>query len=98
MSLRRAKFIYCAMIISVAIVLACTAELIGLITAVLLLAGALPVFKAVFHGARQEALDKSEHTLDLILAEFSESDDHQATQAPYQEPPDRPGHRRANVR
>lgn len=51
MSLRRAKFIYCAMIISVAIVLACTAELIGLITAVLLLAGALPVFTAVRRAA-----------------------------------------------
>jgi hypothetical protein len=51
MSLRRAKAIYCVVMISVAIVLACTAGLIGWITAVLLLSGALPIFGAVKQAA-----------------------------------------------
>jgi hypothetical protein len=98
MSLRRAKTIYWVMILSVATVLACTAGLIGWITAVLLLTGALPMFRAIGQASWFSGLIKSEHTLDLILAEFNENDAHQATQGPYQEPLDRPEHRRANAR
>lgn len=56
MSLRRSKTIYCVVMISAAVVLATTAGLLGWITAVLLLSGALPLFSAVRQAAEQRGV------------------------------------------
>jgi hypothetical protein len=66
MSLQRAKAIYCVVMISVAIVLACTAGLLGWITAVLLLSGALPMFKTVGTAMKAATLHDVEQQARLI--------------------------------
>lgn len=98
MSLRRIKTLYCVAVISIALILACTGGLIGWVASIVLLGGALPMFRAMWNAGTQEALDKSERTADLILASLTETDDHQATQAPNQATRDRSGHRPAGAR
>lgn len=78
MSLRRVKLIYCLMMISVAVVLACTAGIIGWITAVLLLSGALPVFRAVtgaaeMNGARSALKGFRDHLAPQATASHNQS-------------------------
>jgi hypothetical protein len=56
MSLRRVKQLYCVAIMFFAIALACTGGLIEWIVAVLMLAGALPMFALVKRAASKSAL------------------------------------------
>lgn len=55
MSLRRVKVLYCVAVVSIAVVLVCAAGLIGWIVAIIVLAGALPMFGAIHQiGAHYE--------------------------------------------
>lgn len=60
MSLRRVKTIYCASAITIALVLDCTGGMIGWIAAVVLLAGALPLFRLVIWASADATLNDVE--------------------------------------
>lgn len=51
MTLRRVRLIYAIAVASIAVILICTAEFIGLVTAVIILIGAVPMFRAVKRAA-----------------------------------------------
>lgn len=51
MSLRRIKTLYCVAVISIAVVLACVGGTVGWVTSIVMLCGALPMFRAVSGAA-----------------------------------------------
>jgi hypothetical protein len=57
--MRRVKTIYCLAVIAVAIVLSCTGGLVGWIAAIIVLAGALPMFRAVNWTASNQGADEA---------------------------------------
>lgn len=59
MSLARIKTLYCVAVIAIAIVLDCTGEIVGWATAVVMLAGALPVFHLVISATLNAVEDRS---------------------------------------
>jgi hypothetical protein len=61
MSLRRVKLIYCVAVVSIAVILASTG-LLGVVTAVLLLAGALPMFRAMRWAVTRSINEEAETT------------------------------------
>lgn len=63
MSLERIKNLYCIAVIAIAIVLDCTGEMIGWATAVVMLAGALPVFNC---ATRIAANQEKQRTLEAV--------------------------------
>ena len=66
MSLRRIKIIYYIAVASIAMILICTAGPIGLVAAVLILAGALPMFMAVGKAMKAATLHDVEQQARLI--------------------------------
>lgn len=60
MSLSRVKTIYCVSVIAIALVLDCTGGAIGWIAAVVLLAGALPLFRLVTCASADATLNDVE--------------------------------------
>jgi len=60
MSLRRIKVLYVVAVISIALILASTG-LLGVITAVLMLTGALPMFRAVSDGTARRIIADAEY-------------------------------------
>lgn len=92
----RTGLLFFTVIVSAIIGLVLGSEEVRWLMAIGLAVVAVPLFKAIRQAGWFSNSAKSKHTLDLILAEL-ESDDHQATPKPDQEPPDRPGRRRANV-
>lgn len=54
--MRRIKTLYCVAVIAIAIVLSCTGGLIGWITSIVVLAGALPMFRVVRRASAHAAL------------------------------------------
>lgn len=54
--MRRVKTIYCIVVISIALILASVGGLLGIITAIIVLAGALPMFRAVGRAAEQRGV------------------------------------------
>lgn len=54
MSLQRIKSLYCIIAISIAVILDCTGGVLGWATAVVVLAGALPMFDLGCRAAEQE--------------------------------------------
>lgn len=59
MSLGQIKAIYCIAVVLIVLVLVYAAGLIGLVAAVLILAGALPMFRAVSWAAESQGADKA---------------------------------------
>ncbi len=59
MSLRRIKLLYCITVVAIAVILASFGQLIGWIAAVVVLAGALPMFGAVKRAAGDSAADET---------------------------------------
>lgn len=56
MTLRRIKVLYCVAVISIAVVLACVGGVVGWLTAIVMLGGALPVFGAIRRASAISAL------------------------------------------
>ena len=54
MSLERIKLLFYTAVIAIAIILDCTGDVVGWITAVVVLAGARPMFRAMRHCFRQQ--------------------------------------------
>ena len=65
MSLRRAKQIYCIVVISIALILVALAGGIGHITAIIILAGALPGWRVATRAAASSALRNTRAQLTL---------------------------------
>jgi hypothetical protein len=52
--MRQVKTVYCVVVISLAIILASIGGLLGIITAIIVLVGALPMFRAVTGAAEDQ--------------------------------------------
>lgn len=65
MSLRRMKTLYCVSVMAVALILAALAGPIGVIAAIVILAGALPGWKVAIRTAATSALRSAKATLIL---------------------------------
>lgn len=57
--MRQVKTVYCVAVISVAVILASAAGLIGWVAAIIVLAGALPMFRAVSWAAEDNGADRA---------------------------------------
>lgn len=78
MSFSKIKALYAIAVLSLAVLLFVPDTFVRGTAAVFLLIGALPIWRALVGSAFDQGLNDSEHTLDLILDELIESDDHQA--------------------
>lgn len=63
MSLRRAKTLYCIAVMAIGILLASTGELAYWIASVIVLGGALPLYRVMGHAVFDESLDDAESAL-----------------------------------
>lgn len=68
MSLKRIKMLYCIAVIAIGVLLATTGGVLGWIAAVLVLSGALPMFRVIDHQSKQNTKRQTlqELTADLI--------------------------------
>lgn len=94
MSLARAKIVYYAVIAALAILLALIGSLMDWVAAGALLVAAPILLKVICLTSAQETRNRSESTLDLIIAE---SDAHPSMQAPYPKSQDRHEHLNADA-
>lgn len=60
MSLGHVKVIYCVAVFSIALILICSADVIGIVTAAIILVGAKPMFRAVCDGTARRIIDDAE--------------------------------------
>lgn len=67
MSLWRVKVIYSIAVVSIALILICAADLIGLVTAVLILVGAVPMFRAAGKAMKSATLHDVEQQAMLMV-------------------------------
>lgn len=64
--MRQVKTVYCIVAISLAVILASVGGLLGVITAIIVLAGALPLFRAVGKAMKAATLHDVEQQAKLI--------------------------------
>lgn len=67
MSLRRIKTLYCIAVIAIALILVDAAGVLGWVTAVVVLAGALPMFRAIQWHERRRTLTRLAERAGLSL-------------------------------
>ncbi len=63
MSLRRVKTLYCIAVMAIGILLASTGDLAYWLASVIVLGGALPLYRVMGHAAFDESLDDAESAL-----------------------------------
>lgn len=79
--MRQVKTVYCLMMISAAMVLASVGGLLGIITAVLLLAGALPMLSVAQRRAAAHERERVLREVTNVIAPQDHQDSHQSAPA-----------------
>lgn len=76
MSLRTIHVVYGCGVVTVAVLLMLANTLVHHCAAVIVLLVAVPWFRVLTRTFQQESIDKSEYTVDAILADFDQNDGH----------------------